>query len=112
MNFTMSNHAPIAGYVSTSSDSAGDTTWSNIGGVAGVSDGQLQALMSTKQTTGTWALAQHLITTSALTVMNGNVGIGTWVPSSALQVNGDILLSNVIRWTNTSNIDFSGNSGY
>lgn len=35
-----------------------------------------------------------LTTTSALSVMNGNVGIGTWIPAQALSVNGNITMQN------------------
>jgi hypothetical protein len=39
---------------------------------------------------GSVGIGTSQISTSALTVMSGNVGIGTWVPGSALQVNNTI----------------------
>lgn len=39
---------------------------------------------------GNVALGTTNTTTAALTVMNGNVGIGTWVPAQALSVNGTV----------------------
>ena len=41
-----------------------------------------------------WVWAQTCLTTSALTVMNGNVGIGTWIPSSPLAVGANAFTVN------------------
>jgi hypothetical protein len=46
---------------------------------------------------GAVGLGTTLTTTSALTVMNGNVGIGTWKPDFALDVVGDIKASGKFR---------------
>ena len=84
-NITMSGQAPTAGYVLTASDSAGDTTWSSPGGVSGwtVSGNNVYETAG-----GNVGIGTTFLTTSALTVMNGNVGIGTWVPGGSLIVQG------------------------
>ena len=86
INFTMSNHAPIAGYVMTASDSAGDSTWSSPGGVSGwtVSGANVYETGN-----GNVGIGTTLLTTAALTVMDGNVGIGTWVPAKTFSLTGD-----------------------
>ena len=54
----------------------GDTTWSSAGGVSGwtVSGSNVYETAG-----GNVGIGTTFLTTAALTVMNGNVGIGTWV---------------------------------
>ena len=81
----------MAGYVLTSSDSSGDTTWSSPGGVSGwtISGNNVYQTFG-----GNVGIGTTLLTTSALTVMNGNVGIGTWIPSSPLAVGANAFTVN------------------
>ena len=133
--FTMSGQTPIAGYVLTASDSAGDTSWASLGaaggwtvasgsdvyetgsgnvGLGSLSPGQkldvqgtvradyfmgngslLSGLTSSQWLTvnvndvylpnnGKVGLGTNLTSTATLSVMSGNVGIGTWVPGKSL----------------------------
>ncbi len=86
-SFIMSGQSPTSGYVLTAADSSGDTTWSSAGGVSGwtVSGNNVYETAS-----GNVGIGTTFLTTSALSIMNGNVGIGTWLPSSALSINGGI----------------------
>ena len=70
----MTGQTPISGYVLTASDSAGDTTWTSAGTVAGwtVSGNGVYETLSGNVGIGTTALQ------TALAITNGNVGIGTW----------------------------------
>jgi hypothetical protein len=85
IGFTMSGQTPISGYVLTSQDSSGDATWSSPGAVGGwtVSGNNVYETSG-----GNVGIGTTLLTTAALTVMNGNVGIGTWIPKEALDVEG------------------------
>jgi len=60
-------------------------------GLIGVSNGWTSSGNNVYETSGgNVGIGTTLLTTAALTVMNGNVGIGTWVPGSTLAVNGSI----------------------
>jgi hypothetical protein len=110
-NFELGGQSPANGFVLTATDSAGDTTWSSAGGVAGwtVSGNNVYETNG-----GNVGIGTTLTTTSALTVMNGNVGIGTWVPTSSLSVagtGGDITHFKTSNQTVVVKIDSSGNVG-
>ena len=89
--FTMSGESPSSGYVLTASDSSGDTTWSPAGGVSGwtVSGNNVYETGS-----GNVGIGTTKISGAALTVMNGNVGIGTWVPGAPLAVGNNAFTVN------------------
>ncbi len=85
IGFAMSGQSPLSGYVLTSSSSTGDATWmasSNISGWT-VSGSDVY-----KTSGGSVGIGTSMVTTTALTVMNGNVGIGTWIPTSSFVVIG------------------------
>ena len=88
IGFAMSGTSPISGYVLTATDSAGDASWATPGTVGGWTTSGNNVYETSGGNVG---IGTSLVTTSALTVMNGNVGIGTWVPGYALQVNGQIM---------------------
>ena len=69
---TISGFSPISGYVLTASDSAGDTTWSSAGGVSGWT---VTGSNVYETGNGNVGIGTTLLTTAALTVMNGNVGM-------------------------------------
>ena len=106
VGFTMSGSSPISGYVLTTSDSAGDTTWSSAGGVSGwtVSGSNVYETGN-----GNVGIGTTLLTSAALTVMNGNVGIGTWAPQA---VSLSVIGGNVGIGTNLNNhamLEITGN---
>ncbi len=70
----MSGQTPFSGYVLTASDSAGDTTWTPAGTVAGwtVSGNNVFETNGGNVGIGTTMLSQGTL------LVNGNVGIGTW----------------------------------
>ena len=66
-------------------------------GIGSTAPGQLLDVQGTLRVLGggSVGIGTSLVSTSALTVMNGNVGIGTWVPGGALTVmNGNIGVGN------------------
>ena len=87
--FAMSGQTPISGYVLTASDSAGNTTWTPGGIVAGwtVSGNNVYETFNGNVGIGTSALQ------TALAITNGNVGIGTWTAAMALDVQGSVRVS-------------------
>jgi hypothetical protein len=103
IGFTMSGQTPISGYVLTASDSAGDTTWSSPGAVGGWT---VSGVNVYETSGGNVGIGTNLVTTAALTVMNGNVGIGTWIPATMLDVNGSVRMTGL---TLTGNGAASGN---
>ncbi|MGH7249624.1 MAG: beta strand repeat-containing protein, partial [Minisyncoccia bacterium] len=88
--FTMSGQTPVAGYVLSASDSAGDATWVSVSAAGGWT---VNGNNVYETSGGNVGIGTTLITTSALTVMNGNVGIGTWVPAQSLEVKGTVLMT-------------------
>ena len=54
-----------------------------------------------KPVMGMSASVANLLTTAALSVMNGNVGIGTWVPGSTLGVSGNMAIGGSYAAINT-----------
>ena len=105
-SLTVSGHVPIVGYVLTSLDSAGDSTWGPIGGVVGVSGWTVTGTNVFETNGGNVGIGTNLVTTSALTVMNGNVGIGTGAPAALFSVNGNSILG-----INSSTMDTIVSSG-
>jgi hypothetical protein len=90
IGFTMSGQTPVSGYVLTASDSSGDATWTS----PGVAGGWTVSGNNVYETSGgNVGIGTTLLTTAALTVMNGNVGIGTWVPAKLFSVTGDTYLN-------------------
>ena len=64
-----------------------------MGGVSGVSGWTVTANNVYETNGGNVGIGTNLVTTSALTVMNGNVGIGTWVRSQLLAVGNNNLFT-------------------
>ncbi len=54
-------------------------------------------------------IGTNLTTTSSLTVMSGNVGIGTWIPGGQLQVNNPTNLNSPFMIDNTGNVGIGTN---
>src|SRR5207248_1857679 len=99
--------SPLSGYVLTSSDSAGNATWSSAGGVSGWTITNTNDVYETNN--GNVGIGTSKTTTAALSVMNGNVGIGTWKPTAALAVGANAFTVNSIgAITATTGITSSG----
>jgi hypothetical protein len=67
---------------------------------------------------GSLGIGTTLTTTSALTVMSGNVGIGTWIPTEALDIIGNLKVSGSITgtfsgtgWTASGNDVYESSGG-
>jgi hypothetical protein len=92
-NFTVGGQSPLSGFVLTSTDSTGDTTWSSPGSVAGWTTvgNNIYNTNSGNMGINTVNAANVGIGTStpqgALVITNGNVGIGTWAPAGPFQIN-------------------------
>jgi len=96
--FTMSGAAPAANYVLTATDSAGDTAWVTPGTIGSnywnySASGNIG--LSTTAAVGVGTTFVGGSGEGALSIMNGNVGIGTWVPANNLDVNGGIDIKGV-----------------
>ena len=91
--FIYSGGTPALNYVLTALDTNGDTTWTSAGGVSGwtISSNNTDVYESGLGNVG---IGTIYTTTSALTVMNGNVGIGTWKPSSIFQIGNNAFTVN------------------
>jgi hypothetical protein len=84
VGFTMSGQGPVSGYVLTANDSKGDATWTSPATAGGwtVSGSNVYETGGGNVGIGTTFITGG----AALTVMNGNVGIGTWAPASILTI--------------------------
>jgi len=117
--FAMTGNGASSNYVLTSLDTFGNATWSSLGGgISGwtvntpylyeTSSGNNVGIGTTNPTgfeiegknVGIGTAFTGGTGEAALTVMSGNVGIGTWVPAGALDVEGTL-----------SNAIFAGNIG-
>ena len=90
-SFIMTGHLPNPGYVLTSSDSGGSGTWSSpfsLGINYWIYSAAGNIGVSTTQAVGIGTTFVGGTGEAALSIMNGNVGIGTWVPNGALIVKG------------------------
>ena len=94
----MTGSSPLTGYVLTATDSNGDATWSSTGSALGWTTNGTSLYNTNSGNVGintTNGANVGIGTTNpqgGLIVMNGNVGIGTWVPGTALNVNGNTIL--------------------
>jgi hypothetical protein len=106
VGFTMSGQSPISGYVLTASDSAGDATWSSPAVIGGwtVSGNNVY-----ETSFGNVGIGTSTVNQGALLVTNGNVGIGTWSPSSLFAVGKNAFTVNTAgAITATTGISTSG----
>lgn len=86
---------PTNNYVLTS-DASGNGTWQPASGGTGSNYWNLSAGNVGINTSNNVGIGTTLTTTSALTVMSGNVGIGTWVPSVTLNVLGREIVQSLV----------------
>ena len=103
---TLSNNGAANGFVLVS-NSVGVGTWMSattlVTSSQWITDNSNDVYLPNRGNVG---LGTFLTSTSALSVMNGNVGIGTWAPSALLTVNGNSILG-----TLSSNVDSIISSG-
>jgi len=88
------------------SDASGNGTWQTAaGGSSGWTVTNTNDVYETLN--GNVGIGTTLTSTAALTVMNGNVGIGTWVPSGVLNV---VSSGGTVLKVSGGGVDFSGSS--
>jgi len=105
IGLTMSGQTPVSGYVLTASDSSGDATWSpssSVGTNYWLNDTTGNVGISTTYAVGIGTTFVGGTGEAALSVMNGNVGIGTWAPAGALNVmNGEVMIGTSTDFVDT-----------
>lgn len=100
-NFTLTGNGAVTGYTLTTSDSAGDATWSNNGSVNAGTAGQFPYYASS---------ASALTGTSTLVNVGGNIGVNQAAPGAQLDVQGTIRGTSFLQTGSLFN-NFTGNVG-